>query len=38
LSVLQSTGSQHILENLIYSLGLSIGVRVKRRTEVQLGI
>jgi hypothetical protein len=32
------TGSQHILEDLIYSLDMSICLRVLCRTEVQTGI
>jgi hypothetical protein len=35
--VLQSTGSQHNLKNLIYSLGLFFGLRAISRTEVQMG-
>jgi hypothetical protein len=31
---LQSTSSQHILKNLIHSLGLTIGLRMIGRTEV----
>jgi hypothetical protein len=37
-SVLQSTSSQHVFKNLIYSLGLSTGLRMIRRTKSQLGI
>jgi hypothetical protein len=37
-SILQSACFQHILEGLIYSLSLSIGLTVISRTEVQLGI
>jgi hypothetical protein len=37
-SVLQSTCSQHILTNLIYLLGLSIGREVISRTEIQMGV
>jgi hypothetical protein len=34
----KEASSEHILENLIYSLGPSIGLRVICRTEVQTGI
>jgi hypothetical protein len=37
-SVLQSTRSQHILKNLIDSLGLTTSLRVISRIEAQLGI
>jgi hypothetical protein len=36
--VLQSIGSQYILGDLIYSLSLSISLRVISRTKVQLGV
>jgi hypothetical protein len=35
---LQSTSSQHIFQNLIYPLGLTIGLRMISGTEMQLGI
>jgi hypothetical protein len=37
-SILHSTSSQHVFQNLIHSFGLSIGLRVISRTEAQLGI
>jgi hypothetical protein len=37
-SILQSIDSQHVLQNLIYPFGLTIGLRMISRTEAQLGI
>jgi hypothetical protein len=38
LSILHSTGSQHIFKNLIYPFVLTISLRMISKTEAQLGI